>query len=41
VVELLEEPFDFTTFPCFFFVFTLEEEFSVVDPYGFDWVALL
>jgi len=40
VVELLEEPFDFTTFPGFFFVFTVDAEFSVVDPFGVDWVAL-
>jgi hypothetical protein len=41
VVELFELDFERTTFPCFFFVFTVDAEFSVVDPYGVDWVALL
>ena len=41
MVELLEAAFERTTFPCFFFVFTVDDEFSVVEPYGVDWVALL
>ncbi len=41
MVELLELDFERTTLPCFFFVFTVDAEFSVVAPYGDDWVALL